>query len=108
MEVAKKYCEDSEQSSAIVCFSNQQAADYNTAIRTILFPRANHVAVGDKLMVVCNSYYSECELLNGDIITVVETSNNIISQSAPVFKQKMAIFINAILLIHYFKISYLH
>lgn len=75
MEVAKKYCEDPEQSSAIVCFSNQQAADYNTAIRNIIFPETNHVAVGDKLMVVCNSYYyDKCELLNGDIITVVETS----------------------------------
>lgn len=52
MEVAKKYCEDPEQSSAIVCFSNQQAADYNTAIRNIIFPETNHVAVGDKLMVV--------------------------------------------------------
>ena len=65
MEVAKKYCEDPEQSSAIVCFSNQQAADYNTAIRNIIFPETNHVAVGDKLMVVCNSYYyDKCELLN--------------------------------------------
>lgn len=90
MEVAKKYCEDPEQSSAIVCFSNQQAADYNTAIRNIIFPETNHVAVGDKLMVVCNSYYyDKCELLNGDIITVVETSNDIISQSAPIWTEKM-------------------
>ena len=89
MEVAKKYCEDPEQSSAIVCFSNQQAADYNTAIRNIIFPETNHVAVGDKLMVVCNSYYyDKCELLNGDIITVVETSNDIISQSAPIWTEK--------------------
>lgn len=50
MEVAKKYCEDPEQSSAIVCFSNQQAADYNTAIRNIIFPETNHVAVGDKFI----------------------------------------------------------
>ena len=88
MEVAMKYCEDPEQSSAIVCFSNQQAADYNIAIRSILFPEASHVAVGDKLMVVCNSYYNECELLNGDIITVVEILNDIVSLSAPVWTEK--------------------
>lgn len=88
MEVADKYCEDSERLSAIVCFSNQQAADYNAATRKILFPGANHVSVGDKLMVVCNSYYGECELLNGDIITVAEVSNNIISQSAPVWTER--------------------
>jgi hypothetical protein len=87
MEVAKQYCEASEESAAIICFSNQQAADYNTAIRKILFPKSPHVAVGDKLMVVCNSYYDECELLNGDIITVVETSDNIITQSAPVWTE---------------------
>ena len=45
MEVAKKYCEDPEQSSAIVCFSNQQAADYNTAIRNIIFPDNNALLV---------------------------------------------------------------
>ena len=55
----------------------------------IIFPETNHVAVGDKLMVVCNSYYyDKCELLNGDIITVVETSNDIISQSAPIWTEK--------------------
>ena len=32
MKVAEKYCEDTERLSAIVCFSNQQASDYNTAI----------------------------------------------------------------------------
>lgn len=88
MEVARKYCEDSEKKSAIVCFSNQQAAEYNAAIRTILFPEANHVTVGDKLMVVCNSYFGEYELLNGDIITVVETSDNIIAQTAPVWTER--------------------
>lgn len=61
MEVAKKYCEDPEQSSAIVCFSNQQAADYNTAIRNIIFPETNHVAVGDKLMVETDA--NDTELL---------------------------------------------
>lgn len=106
MEVAEKYCEDSEQLSAIVCFSNQQAADYNTAIRTILFPRANHVTVGDKLMVVCNSYYSECELLNGDIITVVETSNNIISQSAPIWTERNGKKLKEIITLDFREISF--
>lgn len=88
MDVAVKYCEDPECSSAIVCFSNQQAADYNTAIRDILFPGTEHVSVGDKLMIICNSYYGEYELLNGDIIKVIEVSDRIISQSAPVWTER--------------------
>lgn len=107
MEVAKKYCEDPEQSSAIVCFSNQQAADYNTAIRNIIFPETNHVAVGDKLMVVCNSYYyDKCELLNGDIITVVETSNDIISQSAPIWTEKNGRKVKEIITLDFREISF--
>ena len=88
VDVAKKYCEDSDRLSAIVCYSNQQASDYNSAIRAILFPNANHVVAGDKLMVVCNSYYGDCELLNGDIITALSVSDNIISQSAPVWTER--------------------
>lgn len=88
IDVAKKYCEDSDRLSAIVCYSNQQASDYNSAIRAILFPNANHVVAGDKLMVVCNSYYGDCELLNGDLITALSVSDNIISQSAPVWTER--------------------
>ena len=106
MEVAKKYCEEPEQSSAIVCFSNHQAADYNAAIRTILFPGINHVAVGDKLMVVCNNYYSGCELLNGDIITVVEISNSIISQSAPVWTERNGRKLKEIITLDFREISF--
>lgn len=87
MEVAQKYCEGEAQSSAIICYTNQQAADYNAAVRKILYPGSSHVTVGDKLMVINNSYYGECELLNGDIITVVEVSDSIVSQSAPVWTE---------------------
>lgn len=88
MDVAESYCADPESSSAIVCFSNQQAADYNSAIRAILFPGMGRVTVGDKLMVVCNSYYGERELLNGDMITVVDVSDKTVSQSAPVWVER--------------------
>lgn len=106
MEVAMRYCEDPEQSSAIVCFSNQQSADYNIAIRSILFPESSHVSVGDKLMVVCNSYYNECELLNGDIITVVEIVNDIVSQSAPVWTEKNGKKQQEIITLHFRKIRF--
>ena len=63
--------------------------------------------VGDKLMVVCNSYYyDKCELLNGDIITVVETSNDIISQSAPIWTEKNGRKVKEIITLDFREISF--
>ena len=88
MDVAKEYCEDLCTPSAIVCFSNQQAANYNAAIRGILFPQMEHVVAGDKLMIIRNNYWREAKLMNGDIITVTAISDTTISQSAPVWTEK--------------------
>lgn len=88
MNVAQNYCASKEKDKAIVCFSNQQATDYNAAIRKIFFPHAKQVTAGDKLMIVCNNYAGEHVFLNGDIITVVEVSSNVIAQSAPVWTER--------------------
>lgn len=106
MMVPMKYCEDPDKSSAIVCYSNGLAADYNTAIRNILFPEVNHVTVGDKLMVVSNTYYGECVLLNGDMITVVEVSDNIIPQSAPVWTEKNGKKMQQIVTLNFREVSF--
>ena len=106
MEVAEKFCGDLDNSSAIVCFSNQQAADYNKAIRKIIYPNASHVSVGDRLMIVNNSYYGGRELLNGDIITVVEVSDDIIAQSAPVWTEKNGIKTLETITLHFREISF--
>lgn len=106
MDVASKFCEESKESSAIVCFSNQQAADYNRAIRKIIYPNANHVVEGDRLMIVCNSYYGGCELLNGDIITVTEVSDNVIEQSAPVWTERNGIKIQETITLNFREICF--
>ena len=82
--VPLKYVEAHDRDSAIVCFSNKQASEYNKIIRSILFPGKPKVCVGDKLMVIRNNYYKNRILLNGDIITVVDMSDQTITQSAPV------------------------
>ena len=82
-EVPNAYCSN-DTSASIVCFSNKKAAEYNKYVRSILFPGMANVAVGDKLMVVHNSYYKGYTLFNGEMITVTEVSDKVIKQSAPV------------------------
>ena len=82
-DVSKTYIANPDN-SAIVCFSNRQAAQYNKAIRNILFPGEQYICAGDKLMVVRNSYRENRILLNGDMITVLAVHGETITQSAPV------------------------
>lgn len=82
-EVPDAYCDDATR-AAIVCYSNKKAAEYNRLVRSILFPGMPNVAVGDRLMVVHNSYHGGYTLLNGEMITVTEVSDDIIKQGAPV------------------------
>lgn len=86
-DVCKCYCADHTE-SAIICFTNQQAAEYNKAIREIKFPSHPHVCIGDKLMVVSNNYYKGHEFYNGDIITVTNVTSHTITQAAPVWIEK--------------------
>lgn len=69
-DVAKAYCNGEPGSSAIICWSNKQAARYNNAVRDILFPDLKHIRVGDLLMVVSNNYMYNEEIMNGDMIRV--------------------------------------
>lgn len=82
-EVPNAYCSNNT-SASIVCFSNKKAAEYNKHVRSILFPGMTNVTVGDRLMVVHNSYYRNYTLLNGDMITVTGVSDKVVKQSAPV------------------------
>lgn len=74
-QIAERYCQ--EKDAAIVCFSNSIAADYNAAVRRILFPGCSQLVAGDRLIVVSNNYYSGNVLYNGDIITVLEVSEEL-------------------------------
>ena len=83
--VADEYCRN-DTSAAIVCYSNKTASEYNKLVRSILFPGKKDVVVGDRLMIVYNTYYKNVYQLNGGMITVTEVSDTVVRQSAPVFK----------------------
>ena len=85
-DVAHSYCETDKDSSAVICYSNHQASAYNKAIRHILYPDAQHVVPGDRLMVVQNCYDDQIELLNGDLLTVVDVDQDTTTQTAPIWK----------------------
>ena len=87
-KVAEEYCKDKDKRSAIVCYSNRQAKEYNKAVRGILFPNKEDLVAGDKLMVVHNNYYMGQMLMNGEIITVTEVSDTLTRQSAPVYTEE--------------------
>ena len=106
LDVPAYYCNEKEGASAVICFSNAQAHEYNSRIRNIIFPDAQHVEVGDKLMVVNNSYSGDCELLNGDIITVVDVADQIVSQSAPIWKVKDGKKVREVVTLAFRKISF--
>ena len=87
-KVAEEYCRNGDSKAAIVCFSNRQVAQYNKAVRSILFPNREDLVAGDKLMIVRNNYYMDRMLMNGEIITVTEVSDTLERQSAPVYTEE--------------------
>lgn len=87
-KAVENFCREGDNKAAIVCYSNRQAAEYNKAVRGILHPGKEDLVVGDKLMIVCNNYYNDQILMNGEIITVTNVSDTLIHQSAPVYTEK--------------------
>lgn len=60
----------------IVTHSNAEAANFNRAIRTLLFPGAATVAAGDSVIVAANSFCGSHYVANGEILRIdsVETA----------------------------------
>lgn len=73
--------------TVIVCYSNSLVKTYNDAIRNQYFPTSKDVVAGDILQVVRNNVNSqlELELYNGDFVRVLSVSDQIETQSAPVW-----------------------
>ena len=73
--------------TAILCYSNSMVNEYNTAIRSRYFGPQKAIQVGDILQVVRNRYGDEKSpsFYNGDFVMVVNCSNIIETQSAPVW-----------------------
>jgi len=64
----------------IICRTNRAVKDYNNGVRELIFGNDKAINVGDRILVVANSYNRQIELLNGDfgIITEVSPSTEII------------------------------
>ncbi len=73
----------------IISFSNKQCYHYNNAIRERVFPHQKDILSGDLILINNNNYHTYAvELFNGDIAKVIDVSNSIVTQSAPVYVQK--------------------
>ena len=73
--------------SIIICYTNNLVKEYNDALRRLYFPNCPYVRCGDILQVVKNNINETLgiKLFNGDFVTVVEVSDSIETQSAPVW-----------------------
>ena len=70
----------------IISFSNSQCYHYNMGIRETLFPQQKDILPSDLILINNNNYHTYgTELFNGDIAKVVNVSDVLISQSAPVY-----------------------
>ncbi len=58
-------------SAIVITHSNKEAASYNQAIRSVLFPGREYVAAGDRLIVTANAFLNGSFLANGEFVEVV-------------------------------------
>lgn len=70
----------------IISYSNNQCLTYNQMVRKEMFPGKAQVTEGDILLINNNNYHTYgVELFNGDMAKVIDVSDQITTQSAPVF-----------------------
>lgn len=76
--------------SVIICYTNFLAKEYNDALRRRYFPNSRHIAAGDILQIVRNNINNKLgiEYFNGDFVKVLEVSERVETQSAPVWKDE--------------------
>lgn len=73
--------------SIVIAYTNSLVKDYNDALRRRYFPDCKDVIAGDILQVVRNNVNQNLgiELFNGDFVKVLEVSDTVETQSAPVW-----------------------
>jgi hypothetical protein len=70
----------------IISFSNEQCLSYNQMVRKEMFPGKTQVTEGDILLINNNNYHTYgVELFNGDMAKVIGVSDQITTQTAPVY-----------------------
>lgn len=63
----------------VITFSNAQCLHYNQNIRSKIFPNSPELVAGDILLINQNCRPQGTDLFNGDMVQVVEVSNNLIT-----------------------------
>jgi len=63
----------------VITFSNAQCLHYNQNIRSKIFPNSPELVAGDILLINQNCRAQGIDLFNGDMVQVVEVSNNLIT-----------------------------
>lgn len=106
--VAQQFVADQQagRTTAVVCFSNQQALSHNNAIRSLLSEDDALIRPGERLMVVRNNYSRGTILLNGDIITICEASDETIMQSAPVTTEETGVKVRKIISLQFKRVKF--
>lgn len=72
----------------VIAYSNRQCLHYNQSIRSKIFPNTPEVIAGDILLINQNNYTKGVELFNGDMVKVLEVSDElVIRKNIPVFEK---------------------
>ena len=72
----------------VIAHSNEQCLHYNQSIRSKIFPNTPDVIAGDILLINQNNYTKGVELFNGDMVKVLEVSDElVIRKNIPVFEK---------------------
>lgn len=74
-------------SPAIICWTNKDAATYNTFIRKRYFPGRDldTPQIGDRVIMTINRYSNERDIFNGEMAMIVNMAPTTITLSAPVY-----------------------
>lgn len=76
------------QAPIIVTHSNAEAANFNRAIRTVLFPGRVAVASGDTVIVAANGFCATHYVANGEILRI-ESTESVVERRSVQLRQKI-------------------
>ncbi|WP_276727499.1 ATP-dependent DNA helicase [Capnocytophaga granulosa] len=72
----------------VIAYTNEQCLHYNQSIRSKIFPNTPDVIAGDILLINQNNYIKGVEFFNGDMVKVLEVSDElVIRRNIPVFEK---------------------
>ena len=110
-EIVDKYIDEfpipEVNSGVIISFSNAQCYHNNIAVRERYFPNNKNITSGDIIQIIGNNYNTPIQVFNGDFAKVLSVSNEVISQTAPVYVEENGERIKKNVTLHYRKVNIL-